>query len=84
MEGHLEVGKEILYLTQGDVKNIGLSDGDILSLTEKALAAHGEKRTEMPAKIGLHPLKDTLMHAMPAYLPDHSACGIKRASLFSR
>ena len=82
MEGLLEVGKEILYLTQEDVKNIGLSDGEILSLTEKALAGHGEKRTEMPAKIGLHPLKDTLMHAMPAYLPDHSACGIKWASCF--
>ena len=82
VEEHLEIGKEILYLTREEAKNIGLSDGQILALTEKALAAHGNKRTEMPAKIGLHPLKDTLMHAMPAYLPDHFACGIKWASCF--
>jgi len=36
----------------------------------------------MPAKIGLHPLKDTLMHAMPTFLPKGNACGIKWASCF--
>jgi len=82
IEGHLRIGEEILYLTHEQTKNIGLSDVEILSLTEQALVAHGRKEAEMPAKIGLHPLKDTLMHAMPAYLPGYSACGIKWASCF--
>jgi ornithine cyclodeaminase/alanine dehydrogenase-like protein (mu-crystallin family) len=78
----LRIGQEFVYLTQEQVKSAGLDDGDILDLTEKALVAHGRKRAEMPAKIGLHPLKDTLMHAMPAYLPESAACGIKWASCF--
>jgi len=78
----LNIGREFVYLTQEQVKASGLTDGDILDLTEKALVAHGKKHVEMPAKIGLHPLKDTLMHAMPAYLPDSGACGIKWASCF--
>lgn len=36
----------------------------------------------MPAKIGLHPLKDTLMHAMPAFMPKYNACGIKWGACF--
>jgi len=78
----LRIGQEFVYLTQEQVKSAGVDDGNILDLTEKALVAHGRKRAEMPAKIGLHPLKDTLMHAMPAYLPDSGACGIKWASCF--
>lgn len=36
----------------------------------------------MPPKIGLHPQKDTLMHAMPAWVPKYNACGIKWAECF--
>ncbi len=79
---HPERGKEILYLTQEDVVNVGLTTTDIRELVRTALTEHGSKQCEMPAKIGIHPLKDTLMHAMPAWVPKASACGIKWAECF--
>jgi len=77
-----ERGKEILYLTQQEVIDAGLTKKDILELVRIALTEHGNKRCEMPAKIGIHPLKDTLMHAMPAWVPARQACGIKWAECF--
>jgi ornithine cyclodeaminase/alanine dehydrogenase len=75
-------GKEILYLTQQDVVDVDLSKREIIDLVRIALTEHGHKRCEMPAKIGIHPLKDTLMHAMPAWVPARGACGIKWAECF--
>ena len=77
-----EVGKEILYLTQQDVVDAGLSPDDVLACVRTALTEHGLKKLEMPAKIGIHPLPDTLMHAMPAWVPAAGACGIKWAECF--
>src|SRR5262245_52103719 len=77
-----ERGKEILYLTQRDIVEVGLTGRDVLDLVRTALTEHGRKRCEMPAKIGIHPLKDTLMHAMPAWVPAAKACGIKWAECF--
>lgn len=77
----LQTGKELLYLTQNDVVGLNLDD-DIMDLVENALTEHGLKKYEMPPKIGLHPQKDTLMHAMPAWVPKYNACGIKWAECF--
>ncbi len=77
-----ERGKEVLYLTQKDVVDAGLGQREILELVRTALTEHGRKRAEMPAKIGIHPLQDTLMHAMPAWVPAAKACGIKWAECF--
>lgn len=73
----IDLGKEILYLTQDEVINMGLTLEDILTLTEQALVAHGKKEYEMPAKIGVHPLSEVFYHAMPAYVPSKNACGMK-------
>lgn len=78
---NLQTGKELLYLTQNDVVGLKL-DNDIMDLVENALTEHGLKKYEMPPKIGLHPQKDTLMHAMPAWVPKYNACGIKWAECF--
>ncbi|MCG3178908.1 MAG: Delta(1)-pyrroline-2-carboxylate reductase [Phycisphaerae bacterium] len=75
-------GKQILYLTQKDVVAAGLGPRDVLKLVRTALTQHGLKKVEMPAKIGIHPLPDTLMHAMPAWAPGVKACGIKWAECF--
>lgn len=77
-----ERGKEILYLTQQEVVDAGLTAREVIELVRTALTEHGMKRYEMPAKIGIHPLKDTLMHAMPAWVPAVKACGIKWAECF--
>ena len=79
---HLDINNELLYLTQADCRNVGLTDEDIVELTAKAMVAYSGRKVEMPAKIGIHPLHDTLMHAMPAYIPSENACGIKWASCF--
>lgn len=77
-----ERGKELLYLTQAEVVETGLTPDDVLDRVRIALTEHGRKDVEMPAKIGLHPLPDTLMHAMPAWVPQEKACGIKWVSCF--
>jgi ornithine cyclodeaminase/alanine dehydrogenase len=73
---------DLLYLTQEEVVALGVSDRDVIDLVRASLEEHGRKRCEMPAKIGLHPLPDTLMHAMPAYVPGERACGLKWVACF--
>jgi len=75
-------GKEILYLTQQDVIDSNLTQTDILDLVRLALREHGKKEFEMPAKIGIHPKGDAFFHAMPAWVPEAKACGIKWAECF--
>lgn len=78
----LKIGEELLYLTQKDVRSIPITPEEILELTEKALVAYSAKKTDMPAKIGIHPLPETFYHAMPAYVPDAFAAGIKWGSCY--
>ena len=79
---HLDIGQELLYLSLQDVKDTGTTVGEIVEATEKAMIAYSTGKVEMPAKIGLHPQPDSLMHAMPCYIPDEYACGIKWGSNF--
>jgi ornithine cyclodeaminase/alanine dehydrogenase len=73
----LNIGKEIWYMTQQQVKAAGLTVTDVLGLTREALIAHGRKEYEMPAKIGVHPFPEVFFHAMPAYVPSKLALGMK-------
>ena len=76
-------GKEVYYITRKEIETkLDYTEKDLLKLVRKALTEHGKKRYEMPAKIGLHPIRDTLMHAMPAFVPKADACGIKWAYCF--
>lgn len=77
ISGKLEIGRELLYLSREDVENIDLTEQDILDLIREALVAHGQKRYEMPAKVGVHPLGEVFFHAMPAYVPGNKAVGLK-------
>lgn len=79
---HVRIGEEILYLTEQDVNDIGMTTDEIYKATEQSMIDYSRKLTEMPAKIGLHPMPDSLMHAMPAYLPNQAACGIKWGANF--
>jgi ornithine cyclodeaminase/alanine dehydrogenase-like protein (mu-crystallin family) len=79
---HLEISKEVLYLTQDECRRIPITHEEILDKTEKALIAYSTKKAEMPAKIGIHPLKETFFHAMPAYIAEEFACGIKWGSCY--
>lgn len=82
VNNQLTIGKELLYLTQEDVRNIQITSEEILDLTENALVAYSNKNVDMPAKIGIHPLHETFYHAMPAYAPEAFAAGIKWGSCY--
>ena len=74
---------KLLYLSQEDVTNIGLSMADIIDALEITFRAKGEGHTEMPPKPGIHPGGgDNFIHAMPAYIPDLQSAGVKWVSGF--
>ena len=75
-------GKEILYINRNQIEGMGYTQADILKLVRIALAEHGKKMVEMPAKIGIHPINDTFHHAMPAFVPVAEASGIKWVACF--
>ncbi|MDW7730585.1 MAG: ornithine cyclodeaminase family protein [Bacillota bacterium] len=77
LRNKLDIGHEILYLTKQEVIDTAIGIENILNITLDALIAHGEKRYEMPAKIGVHPFKEVFYHAMPAYMPGENAVGLK-------
>jgi Predicted ornithine cyclodeaminase, mu-crystallin homolog len=78
----LKINEELLYLTRKDVISLNLTDDEITEMTKEAMIAYSTKNAEMPAKIGIHPLKDTLMHAMPANMTTLSSAGIKWGCCF--
>ena len=71
---------EILYLSRRDIENIGLSMKEIINAVENVFREKGLGRTEMPPKPGIHPKKDAFIHAMPAYIPNLKAAGLKWVS----
>jgi ornithine cyclodeaminase/alanine dehydrogenase len=75
--------KELLYLSQDEVKSVGLGMAEVIELLETAFRDKGEGRVEMPPKPGIHPGGgDNFIHAMPAYIPSMSSAGIKWVSGF--
>lgn len=73
---------EILYLSQTDIISLDVSMKETIGIVEEALREHGEGRVEMPPKPGIHPLPETFIHAMPAYLPGLQAAGMKWIACF--
>ena len=80
----LSLGKEILWLTRDECIKAGPTVEETLGIIGQALVAHGKKEYEMPAKIGIHPFSDVFFHAMPAYVPGNTACGMKWIECFPR
>ena len=78
----LKIGRELLYLSEEEVNRTALTEEDVLGLTRGALIAHGRKRYEMPAKVGVHPFSEVFYHAMPAYVPEEKAVGMKWVSCY--
>jgi len=67
----------VLYLSQSDVRKTDVSMAEIIRSLEEMFRCKGEGRTEMPPKPGIHTQKDAFIHAMPAYIPDMQAAGVK-------
>jgi ornithine cyclodeaminase/alanine dehydrogenase len=71
---------QLLYLSQAQVIQVGLTMAEIIESMEVMFRAKGEGRTEMPPKPGIHPGGENFAHAMPAYIPDLKSAGIKWVS----
>src|SRR5688572_25942411 len=67
----------VRYLSRADVEAVGLSGTDVIEILDGAFRAKREGHVEMPPKIGVHPRDDAFIHAMPAYLSDVDAVGLK-------
>jgi len=74
---------QLLYLSQAEVANAGVSMAEIIESMEVMFRAKGEGRTEMPPKPGIHPGGGPgFLHAMPACIPDLKSAGIKWVGAF--
>jgi ornithine cyclodeaminase/alanine dehydrogenase-like protein (mu-crystallin family) len=71
------IDSKVIYLSQADVQKIGLTMEEIIDVLEKMFKLKGEDKVEMPPKPGIHTRKDAFLHAMPAYIPDMNAAGMK-------
>ena len=67
----------IRYLSRADVEAVGLSAREVIEILDRAFRAKRAGDVEMPPKVGVHPREDAFIHAMPAYLADTDAVGLK-------
>ena len=67
----------LVYLRREQVASLLPPIADQLDLVEATYRAVGEGRVELPPKPGIHPRKDSFIHAMPAYLKDHDVAALK-------
>ena len=72
--------EKILYLSREDVETVGVTMGEIIEALDETFKEKGGGHCEMPPKPGIHPGRDSFMHAMPAYVPHLQAAGIKWVS----
>jgi ornithine cyclodeaminase/alanine dehydrogenase-like protein (mu-crystallin family) len=73
---------ELVYLTQQEVIDCGLSFADAIRIVEGSLLEHGLGEVENPPKPAVHPLPDAFLHAMPGYLKRPRIVGLKWVSGF--
>ena len=78
---------EILLLSQKDIVGLDLQPQDVMGAVEQAMIEHSNGTYEMHPKIGVHPTgtdPDNFIHAMPAYLKQLGACGLKWVGGFAK
>jgi len=78
----VELTSELMYLSRADVEKVDLPMAEIIKAVEEVFGEKGEGRIEMPPKPGIHPVKDSFIHAMPAYVSVMKAAGMKWVSGF--
>lgn len=67
----------LLFLSRAQVAGLLPAVPDQLDLVERTYRALAAGRVELPPKPGVHPRKDSFLHAMPAYLRDEDVVALK-------
>ncbi len=67
----------VRYLSRADVEAVALAGTDVIGILDEVFRAKRAGAVEMPPKIGVHPREDAFIHAMPAYLAEADAVGLK-------
>jgi ornithine cyclodeaminase/alanine dehydrogenase len=67
----------LLFLSRTEVGRLLPEVPEQLDLVEGAYRALAAGRVELPPKPGVHPRKDSFLHAMPAYLRDEDVVTLK-------
>ena len=67
----------LLYLRREEVAGLLPGIPEQLELVERTYRALAAGRVELPPKPGVHPRKDSFVHAMPAYLRDEDVVALK-------
>lgn len=78
---------DVLLLSRNDIIGLALTTSDVVSVVEGALREHAAGTYEMHPKIGVHPVGTdpaNFIHAMPAYLHQLGACGLKWVAGFAQ
>lgn len=78
---------DVLLLSREDVVALELTPEQVVAAVTQALSEHAAGTYEMKPKIGVHPIAThpaNFIHAMPGYLKDMDACGLKWVGAFAR
>ena len=67
----------LLFLSAAEVSALLPETGEQLDLVEHTYRSLAAGRVELPPKPGVHPRKDSFIHAMPAYLRDEDVVALK-------
>ena len=67
----------LLHLSREEVASLLPTIPEQIDLVERTYVALGAGRVELPPKPGIHPRKDSFIHAMPAYLKDQDVAALK-------
>jgi alanine dehydrogenase len=67
----------VRFLAREDVRRLLPTVPEQLDLVEQTYGAVAAGRVELPPKPGIHPRKDSFIHAMPAYLADEDVAALK-------
>jgi ornithine cyclodeaminase/alanine dehydrogenase len=71
---------EVLHLSNEDICSLNINMKEVVGWVEEVFRNKGLGKYEMPPKPGVHTMPDAFIHAMPAYLPDLHAAGMKWVS----
>jgi ornithine cyclodeaminase/alanine dehydrogenase len=67
----------LLFLSREEVAGLLPGIPDQLELVERTYRSLAAGRVELPPKPGVHPRRDSFVHAMPAYLRDEDVVALK-------